>query len=194
MRKLICGLLVLLGITLVGMIVNSSKLVVAHGERDRLAEMILTTTKNQLDDTATLFSKLANGPSGPGDNQLGDFAGVKQEAQLLKNSRVYEAFDEAPGFRKLGYSFSESLGELQLVLFNLDRKMAKYHYKLGDEDRTKVMELSKTVHDQGEKVMSLRYATWQTDSASLDTIKAYQQKADIVTKQCQTFLEELTKE
>ncbi len=194
MRKFIFVLILLLGISLVISIVNSSKLMAARGERNKLAEAALLTTKNQLEDTAQLLSKLSNGPSGPGDNQLGDFAGVKQEAALLKNSRVYDVFDEAPGFRKLGFRFSESLGELQLVLYNLDRKMANYHYKPNGDDRKRIMELSQSVHDQQEKVMSVLNAAWQTDSVSLDILKAYQQKADTVTKQSRALLQELKKE
>jgi len=193
-RKLIILFFVLLGALLIGFIVNSSKLVIVRGERDRLSETELKLVENQLGDTAKFLSKLANGPSGPGDNELSDLVWLNKQALLIKHSGIYSDYDESPGFRKAGFRFSEALDELQLALYNLDSRMTKYHYKVNDEDRKRARDLSKAVYELEQKVITLREAAYGTSAKAIEALNAYKSKADIVTKQSRDFIEVLKKE
>lgn len=193
-RKLIAGLLVCLGIALIGMIVNSSRLAVARGERDQLNQMNLAIVKNQLDDMASFLGKLGSGPSKPGDSQLGDLAVVKQEALLLKHSGLYAVYDNAPGPAKIDFSFSEAPEQLQLVIYNLDRLMTTYHYQLNDQEQKDARDLAAAVHDLAATVKGIDNAAFNTDKDSLAKLKAYQEKADKVTRQAQKLIAELKKD
>ncbi len=193
-RTLIFVLFTALGVLLVGLILNSSKLAVTLGERDRLSEAGLTLIKNNLEDTATFLGKLSTGPGGPGDNQLSDMTWINNEALLVKHSNLYSIYDEAPGFRKIGFSFSEPLSELQLVLYNLNERMAKYHYQLSPEDRNRSGELARAVHDLAEEVTNLAGVAYQTDGVALQKLNVYKQKANVVYNLARALIEQLKKE
>ncbi|HWJ02264.1 MAG TPA: hypothetical protein VNU93_01215 [Verrucomicrobiae bacterium] len=193
-KKLIIILLAILGVLLVLFILSSTRLVTARGERDTLNEVNLNLVKNQLADTAQLMGKLSAGPSGPGDNELNDLAWVNKQALLLKHSGAFTVLDDSPGFRKSGFRFGEALEELQLVLYNLDLRMTKYHYRVNDTDRARAKEMAKSIHDLQEMVLTLKEAAYSTGGAGGDIIQAYKAKADIVTKQSRDFLEVLKKE
>ena len=193
-RKLILLLLTLLAIVLVLFIIKSANLVSVQGERDHLNETNLNLVKNQLDDVSKLMGKLSSGPNGPGDNEMSDLVWSNKQAQLLKNSGVFTVLDDTPAFRKVDFRFSEEPQELQLLLYNLDRRMQQYHYQLNTDDRTRAKDLAKAIYELQGKVVPLATSAYTTSSEDLQKIKDYQAKADVVTKLSRDFIEVLKKE
>ena len=193
-RKLILLLLTLLAIVLVLFIVKSANLVSVQGERDHLNETTLNLVKNQLDDVSKLMGKLASGPNGPGDNEMNDLVSSNKQAQLLKNSGIYTVLDDTPAFRKVDFRFSEAPQELQLLLYNLDRRMQQYHYQINADDRTRAKELAKAIYELQGKVVPLATSAYTTSSENLNKIMDYKGKADVVTKLSRDFIEVLKKE
>ncbi|MDA8443191.1 MAG: hypothetical protein M0Z55_12600 [Peptococcaceae bacterium] len=193
-RKLIAGLLIILGLLLIELIINSSKLAVLTSQRDTLSAAEISLIRNHLDDTAVFLADLADGPAGAGDSPLGSLNVIEQEALLLKHSGIYEVYDDAPGFNKSDFQFGDALSELQLVSYNLEQRMSKYHYQASEKDKQMAKNLSLSVHDMAQHITELTAAAYSTSGKDQVIIKAYQAKADIVTKQATDLVAALLQE
>lgn len=192
-RKIIAGILIVLGIVLAGLIVDSAKLTTARNQRDDFSNTDLTLVTNYLDETGTFFGKLANGGQ-PGDDILNELAHIDEVTQLLKHSGVFTMYDETPGFDKAGFSYSDALNELQLAIYNLDNKMSQYHYVLSNEDLKHIKNLAQAVFELKEQTASIKDAAWDTGGNGQAALAAYKEKADQVQKTSQVIVNSLLKE